>query len=80
MAGHNGFCAMRFGGGAFLPANGILVFGHRYGELKQQAQSAKTILIEDPNDYSTAVKDIKDGRFDPRAIAVPDPRGPVVRP
>jgi hypothetical protein len=63
---------MRFGGGAFLPAKGILVFGNRYPALKRQARSATTILIEDPDDYGTALKDIKAGRFDPRAIAVFD--------
>lgn len=72
MSGHNGYCLMRVTGGAFLPAKGILVFGHRYRHLRKGASSAKTIIIEDPHDYNTVLKDIKKGRFDPRAIAVFD--------
>jgi hypothetical protein len=72
MGGHNTFCHFRLGGGAFLPSQGILVFGNRYAQISREAKTASTILVEEPKEYATVLKDIRAGRFGPKTIAVFD--------
>jgi hypothetical protein len=73
MSGHNPYCSMRDAGGAYLDDKGILVFGSNYDNLKHRAKDrATTILIEEPEDYETALRDIESNTFGPKTIAVFD--------
>jgi hypothetical protein len=72
MSGHNNFCTMRNSGGGFLPDKKFFIVGSAYAATRASAKSAEVILVEEPRHYTTALKDVRDGRFSKSAIVVFD--------
>jgi hypothetical protein len=72
MSGHNTFCKARDSGGAFLPDKKLFVVGSSYLATRASAKTAETILVEKGSEYTTALKDVKAGRFSKNTIVVFD--------
>lgn len=72
MSGHNAFCKLRNTGGGFLPGKKYFIVGEGYAATRASAKSAEVILVERPRDYTTALKDVKKGRFSKNTIVVFD--------
>lgn len=72
MSGHNIFCGMRNSGGGFLPDKKYFIVGSAYATTRASAKSAEVILVEEPRYYTTALKDVRDGRFSKSTVVVFD--------
>lgn len=72
MSGHNPYCFSRKDGGKHYPDRNLLVFGSRYSMLKKGLIRPTIILVEEPDEYSFVLNEIKTESLPKGSIALFD--------